>query len=78
MNEKLFDLAEEHGWIDDFGRWNFLNDDKLLRFAELVRQDERQAIFDILVDCSGRDDMSDSDESLLAYLAELIKERGEK
>jgi hypothetical protein len=46
MNEKLFDLAEEHGWIDDFGRWNFQNDDKLLRFAELVRQDEREQIIE--------------------------------
>jgi hypothetical protein len=43
MNEKLFDLAETHGFIDDFGRWNFLNDDKLLRFAEAVRQHEREA-----------------------------------
>jgi hypothetical protein len=46
--------------------------------AELVRADEREVIFNLLVDCSGRDGMSDSDESLLAYLAGLLKERDEK
>ena len=33
--EDIFNLAEDHGWQDDFGRWNF-QDDGLLNFvAEL-------------------------------------------
>jgi len=31
-DEEIFDLAERHGWMDDFGRWNF-KDDGLIRFA---------------------------------------------
>lgn len=34
-DEDIFNLAEDHGWQDDFGRWNF-QDDGLLNFvAEL-------------------------------------------
>ena len=53
-------------------------DEFIYRLVNWAVDLERQAIFDILVDCSGRDGMSDSDESLLAYLAGLIKERSEK
>ena len=31
-DEEIFDLAERHGWMDDFGRWNF-KDDGLISFA---------------------------------------------
>lgn len=30
--DRIFELAEEHGWLDDFGRWNF-KDDGLISFA---------------------------------------------
>ncbi len=34
-NDEIFDLAETHGWQDDFGRWN-LTDDGLIKFALAV------------------------------------------
>ena len=30
------DLAETHGWMDDFNRWNFQGDDKLLDFVQAL------------------------------------------
>jgi hypothetical protein len=38
---ELFDLAEKHGWVDDFGRWNFQGDEALQGFTDaLVSQYE--------------------------------------
>jgi hypothetical protein len=35
MNDKeIFELAETYGEWDDFGRWTFRNDDRLLAFVE--------------------------------------------
>lgn len=31
-NEEIFNLAETHGWMDDFGRWNF-KDEGLIGFV---------------------------------------------
>ena len=31
-DEEIFDLAERHGWMDDFGRWNF-KETGLIKFA---------------------------------------------
>lgn len=43
--EEIFDLAETHGWQDDFGRWNF-KDDGLIDFAlaieKLVKEQESE------------------------------------
>jgi hypothetical protein len=47
------------------------------KFAELVRADERQAIWDILINYASRDDLSDDDESLLLHLGRLIQARCE-
>jgi hypothetical protein len=69
MNEKLFDLAETHGFIDDFGRWNFQNDDKLLRFAEAVRQDEREACAKVCEDLIGT-------RAMARHCADAIRSRG--
>jgi hypothetical protein len=41
-DEEIFDLAERHGWMDDFGRWNF-KDDGLIKFALALMQAEREA-----------------------------------
>ena len=41
-DEEIFDLAETHGWMDDFGRWNF-KDDGLISFALEVLKAEREA-----------------------------------
>ena len=47
------------------------------RFAALVAAAEREAIGNIILDYAGRDDLSDSDESLLKHLFELIRARSE-
>ena len=47
------------------------------RFAALVAAAERDAVRNIILDYAGRDDLSDSDESLLKHLFELIRARGE-
>lgn len=51
---------------------------QLERFAALVAAAEREAMEDIILDYAGRDDLSDSDESLLKHLLELIRARGEQ
>jgi hypothetical protein len=38
-DEEIFDLAETHGWQDDFGRWNF-KDDGLIKFALAIKTAE--------------------------------------
>ena len=38
---------------------------------------ERESVGNIILDYAGRDDLSDSDESLLKHLFELIRARGE-
>jgi hypothetical protein len=39
MNDKeIFDLAEKHGWMDDFNRWNFQGDVALLEFADALAE----------------------------------------
>ena len=48
------------------------------RFAALVAAAEREAVGNIILDYAGRDDLSDSDESLLKHLFELIRARGER
>ncbi len=35
-DKEIFDLAETHGWQDDFGRWNF-TDDGLIKFALAIK-----------------------------------------
>ena len=51
--------------------------ESLERFAALVAAAEREAVGNIILDYAGRDDLSDSDESLLKHLFELIRARGE-
>jgi len=40
-DEEIFDLAERHGWMDDFGRWNF-KDDGLIKFALAIKTAEER------------------------------------
>ena len=47
------------------------------KFAALVAAAERESVGNIILDYAGRDDLSDSDESLLKHLFELIRARGE-
>lgn len=39
-DEQIFEVAEMHGWLDDFGRWNFQGD-KLLNFVEEIIKAQR-------------------------------------
>jgi hypothetical protein len=38
-DEEIFDLADQYGWMDDFGRWNF-KDDGLIKFALAIKTAE--------------------------------------
>jgi hypothetical protein len=40
-DEEIFDLADQYGWQDDFGRWNF-KDDGLIKFALALLKAEQQ------------------------------------
>jgi len=40
-DEDIFELAETHGWQDDFGRWNF-KDDGLIAFVLSVQRAEKR------------------------------------
>jgi membrane protease subunit (stomatin/prohibitin family) len=35
-NEQIFELAETYGEWDDFGRWTFKTNDKLLAFTDAI------------------------------------------
>jgi hypothetical protein len=35
-NEEIFEIADKYGWVDDFNRWNFQGDDKLLEFVHAI------------------------------------------
>ena len=52
-------------------------EDMLEEMEWQVRESERKAILNILWDYAGRKDLSDSDESLLKHLVDLIRARGE-
>ena len=41
-DKEIFELAETYGEWDDFGRWTFRTDDKLLRFVVAVQEAEKQ------------------------------------
>ena len=47
-------------------------------FARLVAAKEREAIWNILFEYAGRDDLTPEDESLLKHLADLLRARGDK
>ena len=42
-DEHIFQLAEKHGFQDDFGRWNFMNED-LLDFVHDLRQSPKAVL----------------------------------
>ena len=53
-------------------------EDLLKELEWQVAEREREALGDIILDYAERDDLSDSDESLLKHLFELIRARGER
>ena len=51
--------------------------DKIKAERDAATLAERKAVLDILWDYAGRKDLSDSDESLLKHLVDIIRARGE-
>lgn len=64
--EQAFVLAEKIGFQDDFGRWNFTNDN-LLDFVFMVEETEREACAKL------------AENGLIGHtIAKAIRARGEK
>ncbi len=75
-NEEIFQLAQDHGWQDDFGRWNF-KDDGLIDFVIAVARAEREACARIIeADANARG--KGGGGLVLLKAAERIRARGEK
>jgi hypothetical protein len=77
--DEIVKMAREAGlvrtgckWLEP-ARWGAT---ELVHFANLVAAAEREACAKVLFDYAERDDLSDSDESLLKHLFELIRARG--
>ena len=82
--EELREMARRAGGIDltntranvtvwlGTGTSDFLD-----AFAKLIAEHEREAIWNILFEYAGCDDLTPEDESLLKHLADLIRARGE-
>jgi hypothetical protein len=68
--EEIAALAEQYGDWDDFGRWTFQNDDKLLEFVLAVQEAEREECAQLL------DQVPDDDVYLASQYAAAIRARG--
>ena len=78
MNEKIKELAEqaELVWSERNGWWIAYDDSKdLERFAELIRQDEREACAK-LCDEEANQSCSDHEAGGMYWCAEAIRARG--
>jgi hypothetical protein len=76
----IFDIAEKHGWQDDFGRWNFNDDDlrdfvyevtdeQMLRAVLRAIQEERYATAEVVLRTMLRDRL---DQPVKAIYKEVI------
>lgn len=72
-SKHIFEAAEEYGWQDDFGRWNF-KDDGLLDFVIAVARAEREACAKL---CDKRAEPNSLDSGVAMDCAEAIRARGE-
>ena len=77
--DDIIRMAQEAGcgWTHNGTEPLLTGEAQIQRFAALVAAAEREAMGNIILDYAGRDDLSDSDESLLKHLFELIRARGE-
>ena len=71
--EDIIRMAREAGLADSNGVVHAFY--QLEYFAYLVAEHEREAIWNLLFEYAGRDDLSDSDQSLLKHLSDLIAAR---
>ena len=69
MNERLKELAEQAGFEPLAGGYHGY-DDELERFTDLVRADERERVYNILI--SG-----DCDGSVKAYIRKILEQGAE-
>ena len=72
MNKRIKQLAEQAGLGKDFaisGLW-LAEEEELERFADLVRQDERERVYNILI--SG-----DCDGSVKTYIRKILEQGAE-
>ena len=69
MNERIKELAQKAKLSTANSIW-LANDSELERFAELVRQDERERVYNILI--SG-----DCDGSVKAYIRKILEQGAE-
>jgi hypothetical protein len=78
MNERIKELAEQAGFFREFaltGIW-LADDEELERFAELIRQDEREACAKV---CEDFANLSGDQEAGGAYFcADLLRARSAK
>jgi hypothetical protein len=76
--DEIIEMARQAGFVvthigDPIGT----NYAMIEAFAKLVAAKEGEAIWNILFEYAGRDDLTPEDESLLKHLANLIRARGE-
>ena len=76
MNERIKELAKQAGFQEYFlGSGYIARNRELERFAELVRQDEREACAKL---CESIDDEYEGEDVLATWCAEAIRARGKK
>ena len=66
-DEEIFELAESNGFQDDFGRWNF-TDEELLDFVLEVQKTEREKVVRWMIGQSYATGHGDTIEDLLKHL----------
>lgn len=72
---EVCDKDKVDAWHDGF--W-VITQEELERLVARVEVEEREACWNILFEYAGRDDLLDSDESLLKHLCDLIAARDDK
>ena len=75
--EEIIRMAREAGFKVDWQHADVaeIKAKRYEYFAYLVAEHEREAIWNLLFEYAGRDDLSDSDQSLLKHLLDLIAAR---
>jgi hypothetical protein len=74
-DEEIFDLADDYGWQDDFGRWDFYPEG-LVNFALALAEKEREACAKVADTYDMSEDVCGSDTAEGISIA--IRARGEK
>jgi hypothetical protein len=76
-DKEIFELAEKFGDWDDFGRWTFKNDDRLLSFVDAVQKAEREACAKVCEEIYTGEEAC-GDWPTPEMCAKAIRKRGEK